>query len=599
VELPGVGVVTGRRITEAAVEGRGRLLLRRALTLGKVLQLALRIASGLLRRRTLRLLYDVLAAKHEERSVAAKRVRREAVRLTKFDLSRVLATRPSLAARRAGWKWQKYLDTAAAAGRADAPEEVGTPQTSNGWDRVFALPDPWAYDSDYEAVKYEQTLALLPEGFTADALEIACAEGHFTVRLAPRVSRLTAGDISVRALARAQARCITHRNVAFQRLDLNADDIPGPFDLIVCSEVLYYIRDLAGVVGRILVQLRPGGFFLTAHSRVLVDDPEGAGFAWNEAFGVETIANTIAAQPGVALCRELRTPLYRVLLYQRLAPGQQPGPPEIVKSDCMGRMTPAAEELAKWPGRPPAKLPAERAFSVPILMYHRIAVDGPVALGRFRVAPDLFIAQMAALHRAGYRTASLADWVNAIARHEPLPGKPLILTFDDGYRDFLTAAIPVLRYYGFSATVFLVAQRIGGIADWDAAYGETAPLLSWPEVRALEEAEIEFGCHSAAHQPMTGMQLAELAADAVRARAILEEGLAAPVTTLAYPYGAENEFVRRVMADLGFRAAVSCEPGLSRLGEDPLRLRRIEVFGGCTPERLLALIRHVSEKAAA
>jgi glycosyltransferase involved in cell wall biosynthesis/peptidoglycan/xylan/chitin deacetylase (PgdA/CDA1 family) len=601
VELPGVRVLTGRRIAEAALEGRRRLLLlllHTALTPGPGLHLGLRTVRGLLRPRTLRLLYDVLAAKPEDGLSAARRLKHEATNIVKAGLSWILATQPDLAAKHVDRQWKEYLEAAAAAGREHARAQVSKPQSLHGWDRVFALPDPWAYESGYEVVKYEQTLALLPEGVVANALEIACAEGHFTVHLAPRVGRLTAVDISVRALARAQARCAGHGNVVFQRLDLNADDIPGPFDLIVCSEVLYFVRDLSGVVRRILAQVRPGGFFLTAHARVLVDDPEGTGFAWNEAFGVETIANTIAAQPGVALRRELCTPLYRILLYQRLAPGQQSEPPEIVESSCIGRMTPVAEEAARWPGRRPTRLGAERACSVPILMYHRIAAAGPVALERFRVARDLFAAQMAALHRAGYRTIGLADWIGAMARHEPLPGKSVILTFDDGYRDFLTAAMPVLRTCGFSATVFLVAERIGGTADWDVGYGETAPLLSWDEVCALQEAGIEFGCHSSVHRPMTGMYLAELAEDTVRARAILEEGLAAPITTLAYPHGAENEFVRRAVADLGFRAAVSCEAGISRLGDDPLRLRRIEVPGGFTPEKLLALIDHPPEKAA-
>ncbi len=229
-------------------------------------------------------------------------------------------------------------------------------------------------------------------------------------------------------------------------------------------------------------------------------------------------------------------------------------------------------------------------------MYHRIATDGPAALGRYRVSPDLFVLQMTALHRAGYHTVSLGDWVSAMARLESLPGKPAILTFDDGYRDFLLAAAPVLRAHGFSATVFLVAERIGGSADWDAAYGETAPLLSWEEVRTLQETGIEFGCHSLVHRPMTGMHLKELAGDTVRARAILEEGLAAPVATLAYPYGAENDFVRGVIANLDFRAAVSCEPGISQFGDDLWRLRRIEVPGGCTPEQLLTLIDQTSGK---
>jgi peptidoglycan/xylan/chitin deacetylase (PgdA/CDA1 family)/glycosyltransferase involved in cell wall biosynthesis len=596
VELPGVGVLAGRRIAEAALEGRERPLFRRALTPERSVHLSLRVMRDLLRRRMLRLIYSVVAAKPKDRLDAARQVKHEVASVAKANLPRVLAPRPGLAARQANRKRQKSIDAAAAAGRAAAREQLGPAKSLDWWDRFFASPDPWAYESDYEAVKCEQTLALLPEQFVTDALEIACAEGHFTARLAPRVGHLTAVDISARALARAQARCSGHANVTFRRLDLNADDIPGPFDLIVCSEVLYYVRDLAGVVDRILSQIRPGGFFLTVHSRVLIDEPGGIGFAWNQACGVETIAKTITAQPRIALRRELRTPLYRVLLYQRNAPGQSPGPPEIEESDRMGQMIPAALELARRPGHPPVRLAARRTCSVPILMYHRIAADGPVALARFRVAPDLFAAQIATLHRAGYRTVGLQDWISAMMRNEPLSGKPIILTFDDGYQDFLTAAMPVLRYYGFSATVFLVAERIGGAADWDAGYGETAALLSWQEVRALQAAGTEFGCHSAVHRPMTGMHLAELTEDTARARAILEGGLEAAVTTLAYPYGADNEFVRRVVADLGFRAAASCEPGISRIGDDPLRLRRIEISGGCAPEQLLTLIGRTSEQ---
>jgi peptidoglycan/xylan/chitin deacetylase (PgdA/CDA1 family)/glycosyltransferase involved in cell wall biosynthesis len=596
VELPGVGVLAGRRIAESALEGRGLPQFRRALTPERSVRLSLRVVRDLPRRRMLRLIYCVVAAKPKDRLDAARRVKHEVASVAKANVPRVLAPRQGLAARQANRKWQKSVDAAAAAGRAAAREQLGPPKSPDWWDRFFATPDPWAYESDYEAVKCEQTLALLPEELVTDALEIACAQGHFTARLASRVGRLTAVDISERALARAQARCSGHSNVAFRRLDLNADDIPGPFDLIVCSEVLYYVRDLVGVVGHILSQIQPGGFFLTVHSRVLIDEPGGIGFAWNQACGVETIAKTITAQPGIALRRELRTPLYRVLLYQRIVPSQPPGPPEIEESDRMGRMIPAALELARWPGRPPVRLAVKRTWSVPILMYHRIAADGPVPLARFRVAPDLFAAQIATLHRAGYRAVGFEDWISAMTRNEPLPGKPIILTFDDGYQDFLSTAMPVLRYYGFSATVFLVADRIGGAADWDAGYGEAAPLLSWQEVHALQAAGTEFGCHSAVHRPMTGMHLAELTEDTARSRAILEEGLQTAVTTLAYPYGAENEFVRRVVADLGFRAAASCEPGISRIGDDPLRLRRIEIFGGCTPEQLLTLIGHTSEK---
>jgi glycosyltransferase involved in cell wall biosynthesis/peptidoglycan/xylan/chitin deacetylase (PgdA/CDA1 family) len=599
VELPGIAVVTGRRIADVALEGRKRLLVRllfgSAWRPSRGLCVGLGIVHDLLRRRILRLWYEVLTARTIERLSALSLVMHEVAGTVRASLARNLAARRGLAARRIALQWREYLDAAAVAGRAHAREQIDS-QTSNEWDRIYEIPDPWSYESDYEALKYAQTLSLMPEGIIADALEIACAEGHFTVQLAPRVGRLTAVDISSRALTRARARCAGNGNITFQTLDLNGGDIPGTFDLIVCSEVLYYMKDLPGVVNRILSRVRQGGFFLTAHARVLADDPEGTGFDWSQLFGAETIANTIAAEPGFVLRRELRTPLYRVLLYQRVAPGQQPGQPEIVKTDRVGQMTSVAESQARWPGRQASRARIERVWSVPILMYHRIAANGPLALERFRVAPDLFASQMAILHRTGHHTIGLDDWIRATARNAPLLGKPVILTFDDGYRDFITTAMPVLRTYDFSATVFLVAERIDRTADWDARYGEPADLLSWEEVRALREAGIQFGCHSSAHRAMTGMALPELAADTVRARAILEEGLATSVKTLAYPYGAENEFVRRLVADLGFQAAVSCEPRLSRVGDNPLRLPRIEVFGGCTPERFLELIDHVSPR---
>ncbi len=64
------------------------------------------------------------------------------------------------------------------------------------WESLFAQPDPWGYSSDYEQTKYEHTLELLPEGPIGRALELACAEGHFTAQLAPRVGSLVAADIA-------------------------------------------------------------------------------------------------------------------------------------------------------------------------------------------------------------------------------------------------------------------------------------------------------------------------------------------------------------------------------------------------------------------
>jgi peptidoglycan/xylan/chitin deacetylase (PgdA/CDA1 family) len=223
-------------------------------------------------------------------------------------------------------------------------------------------------------------------------------------------------------------------------------------------------------------------------------------------------------------------------------------------------------------------------------MYHRIATDGPPGLKRWRVAPELFDAQMNALRRAGYQTISFTEWADAIVQQRPVQGKRVLLTFDDGYSDFLSAAAPILRRHDFSATVFLVAERIGQTALWDAEYGDPAPLMSWEEIKSLQAIGIEFGAHSCIHRKMTEMGFTELAEDTRRTRALLEEGLGVPVPTLAYPYGDQNESVRRVVGEAGTTAAVTTEPGISKLGDDLLRLPRIEVSGDCTPEQLISSV---------
>jgi peptidoglycan/xylan/chitin deacetylase (PgdA/CDA1 family) len=228
--------------------------------------------------------------------------------------------------------------------------------------------------------------------------------------------------------------------------------------------------------------------------------------------------------------------------------------------------------------------------SVPILMYHRIAADGPPGLKPWRVAPELFDAHMNALGRAGYQTITLAEWAEALVQRRPVQGKRMVLTFDDGYSDFLSEAIPMIRRHDFSATVFLVAERIGQTALWDASFGDCAPLMSWEEIKSLQGKGIEFGAHSCIHRKMTEMGSAELAEDTRRTRAILEEGLGVPVPTLAYPYGDQNESVRRIVGEAGTRAAVTTEQGISKLGDDLLRLPRIEVTGECMAEQLISLV---------
>ncbi|MEZ4458041.1 MAG: glycosyltransferase, partial [Gemmatimonadales bacterium] len=196
-------------------------------------------------------------------------------------------------------------------------------KTADHWNEVFAEADPWGYTSAYEQGKYERTLELLPDGPIGRALELACAEGHFTRQLAPRVERLDAVDIASRAVERARSRCQELANVHFGTLDIRRDPIPGGQDLITCSEFLYYLdgrEELAAVAARIAEAVRPGGAIVMANHFLLRDDKGRTGFDWDQAYGASVIHEVFAATPGLALDASIVTELYRVDRFRRLAP---------------------------------------------------------------------------------------------------------------------------------------------------------------------------------------------------------------------------------------------------------------------------------------
>ncbi|HLY67424.1 MAG TPA: polysaccharide deacetylase family protein, partial [Chloroflexota bacterium] len=124
--------------------------------------------------------------------------------------------------------------------------------------------------------------------------------------------------------------------------------------------------------------------------------------------------------------------------------------------------------------------------SVPILMYHYIRTlppNTPDQLGYgLSIAPPLFEQELAYLQSAGYKSVAMDDVVARITRGTPLPPKPVVLSFDDGYADFYTAAWPLLKKYGFSATAYIVIDFLG-----------RPGYMSWQDVQELRDAGVEIG----------------------------------------------------------------------------------------------------------
>lgn len=137
------------------------------------------------------------------------------------------------------------------------------------FDALYATSaDPWRVESSgYEAAKYEASLAALPHPRYASALDVGCTIGVFTRRLAARCDRLLGLDVSAKAVAAARERCRDLANVAIERLEVPRQWPAGRFDLVVLSEILYYLPDddLTELAQRIGGALLPGGTILMVH----------------------------------------------------------------------------------------------------------------------------------------------------------------------------------------------------------------------------------------------------------------------------------------------------------------------------------------------
>jgi peptidoglycan/xylan/chitin deacetylase (PgdA/CDA1 family) len=330
-----------------------------------------------------------------------------------------------------------------------------------------------------------------------------------------------------------------------------------------------------------------------AHANLVVDQPERTGFDWDLPFGAKVIGETFASIPSLSLVKELWTPLYRIQLFRRENGAGHSTPSditEVIKCEERIELLPEVARQVLWNGGTPWRQDCKEVFltdRLPILMYHRVAPDGPSEMKRYRVTPDVFEEQLCYLRDAGYYSVRLEDWHAAMETKRPIPGRAVIITFDDGYSDFLTYAWPLLKRYGFSASVFLVAGEIGGVNSWDLVFGERVPLLDWKEIALLQEEGVEFGSHSMTHRPLTALSPEEIVREGARSKAILERNLSMRIQTFAYPYGASDRVVEHLIGACGFIYGFSCRPELSAFHDALLALPRIEIIGTETFQQFL------------
>jgi peptidoglycan/xylan/chitin deacetylase (PgdA/CDA1 family) len=214
-------------------------------------------------------------------------------------------------------------------------------------------------------------------------------------------------------------------------------------------------------------------------------------------------------------------------------------------------------------------------------MYHSISPDQQDPY-QITVSPARFRRQMRWLRQRRLRGVSVAEMLAARQRGE---GRDLVgLTFDDGYADFVEQAVPVLASYGFSATVFVLAGRVGGENSWDST-GPRKPLMTAKQVRQVADAGMEVGSHGLHHVSLEGCSGDTLAAEVKDSRAALQAASGQPVAGFCYPYGhIDGQAVAAVRAaEYGYACAIWRSPYTGRHA-----LPRIYVGDADTPWRLWA-----------
>jgi len=202
------------------------------------------------------------------------------------------------------------------------------------------------------------------------------------------------------------------------------------------------------------------------------------------------------------------------------------------------------------------------AAGVPILTYHKVG-DTEEA---YSVAPAAFERQMGHLAAAGYTAVSLADLADYMAGGKTLPAKPVVITFDDGYADNFTAALPILEKHGMKATVFIITDFVG-----------QEGYMTWEQVRALQARGMEIGSHTLAHRALTSLPPAERQRDVRASKEALEWRLGRPAAFLSYPFGEYDAAMFAILQQAGYRGACTTAPGLNKPGDNLYALKRINI----------------------
>ncbi|KLU59289.1 poly-beta-1,6-N-acetyl-D-glucosamine N-deacetylase precursor [Peptococcaceae bacterium CEB3] len=217
---------------------------------------------------------------------------------------------------------------------------------------------------------------------------------------------------------------------------------------------------------------------------------------------------------------------------------------------------------------PPAAAPALTPFpkeGIPVLMYHSISTIPGNTLG---VPVKQFTAEMVWLHRRGYHSLSPDELYRALTAGGKVPEKPILLTFDDGYADNYYAAWPILRANGFRATFFIITNSVG------------PGMMTWSWLADLVRAGNSIGSHTVHHLDLAALPAKEQEDELAQSKQAIKNHLGLDVRAFCFPSGRYNPTTLELLSKLGYRIGFTTRPGRVHVGDNPLTLKRLRIYGG-------------------
>ncbi len=230
-----------------------------------------------------------------------------------------------------------------------------------------------------------------------------------------------------------------------------------------------------------------------------------------------------------------------------------------------------------------------RTLTVPILMYHYVSTppDPSDTLRRdLSVTPEQFASHLAYLTENGYETISLYDLALALQTDVPLPEKPIILTFDDGYADHYTNAYPLLREYGCTGTFFVVTSYL------DA---ELPEYVSWDQITEMYAGGMSIEPHSYNHADLRDRDIDYVIWQTLGPKEAIEARTGETVRFFCYPSGKYDDTVIDVLKSEHFWGALTTEQGAEHASDDIFRLQRIRVRGSYDADTLADVLSYYTE----